>query len=109
MVRSYLITYVIIIARGSDRPTVIEFNHHVRDEVAINWYELGINLMIPNQQLSIIRKNYSQNVQMCCTKMFESWLQVDPTANWNKLIEALEKINHITLAEEVRSSILQGT
>ena len=34
--------------------------------------------------------------------MFENWIEKDPTANWDKLIEALKKINHNALAEDVR-------
>ena len=99
----------IIILIGFEIPTVKEFNNYIRDRVATDWYDLGVQLGIPYQQLNIIQINNPGNIQMCCTRMFQHWLQVDTTANWNKLIKALEDINHNALAETIRKEILQGT
>ena len=93
---------------GFHRPTVKEFNHHVRDEVATRWHDLGVQLGISTAQLNIISTNNHENVQMCCTKMFEYWLNYDTKANWNKLIKALEDINHNALAKTIKE-FLQGT
>lgn len=100
----YYHTYVYV---GLERPTEIEFNNHVRDKVATKWRDLGVQLMIPSEQLDIIKEN-NQDIKSCCTKMFLYWLQVDTTATWNKLIKALEDINHNALAEDIKKVILQG-
>ena len=81
----------------------------MRDKISTEWYYLGEQLRIHQEQLNIIRKNTPLDVKMCCTKMFQYWLQVDTTANWNKLIEALKDIKHNTLAETIQKEILQST
>ena len=95
-----------LIGRHDCRPTVKEFNELIRDKVAEDWQDLGIQLEIAPEQLRIIKNNYPQNIKMCCTKMFENWIENDYTANWDKLIKALERINHNALAEDIRT--IQG-
>ena len=93
---------------GFHRPTVKEFDHHIRDEVATRWYDLGVQLGVSTKQLAIINANYHGDVQMCCTKMFVYWLKIDTTANWNELIKALEIMNCNTQVETIKKKILQG-
>ena len=85
-----------------------DFYNQVRDEVAVKWYDLGVCLMIPHEQLDIIKSDTPFDAKMCCTKMFQTWLQVDPKANWSKLIAALKEIKANTLAEKIKNNILQG-
>ena len=66
--------------------------------------------MLPNHlqgQLDIIGSDSAANATKCTTKMFEYWLQVDTTASWNKLIEALRKINKFYLADTICREVLQ--
>ena len=102
------IQYHIIILIGLEIPTEQEFNNYIRDKVAKDWYDLGVQLGITFEKLNIIKINDSGNVQMCCTMMFQYWLQVDAKANWNKLIKALEDIKYNALAETIKKEILQG-
>ena len=109
-------TIVIIIPlsfviKGSNRPTIQQINGYgIRDGVATEWHDLGVQLL-PNDlqvQLGIIKSNNSTDVKACSTKMFEYWLQVDTTASWSKLIEALRKIKKYDLAEGISKNVLQG-
>ena len=92
-----------------NKPSEKEFNKHIRDKVATDWYYLGEQLGIPHEQLNIIKKDNNSDIKMCCTYTFQYWLQVDTTANWNKLIKALEDIKHNALAESIKVKILKGT
>ena len=67
--------------------------------------------MIPDNlqfQLIIIRINNPGDAITCTTEMFDYWLKVDTTASWNKLIEALKKINKNHLAETICKNVVQG-
>ena len=107
----YICCATVIILTGSDKPTLKEINdYNIRDQVAIEWHDLGVQLL-PDElqvQLGIIGNNNPGNAKMCCTCMFELWLQVDTTASWNKLIESLRRINKNQLAERISREILQS-
>ena len=57
--------------------------------------------------LTVIEANYN-DVRVRCREMFDKWLQVDPKATWNQLIDALEKINLNALAQKIREDVLKG-
>ena len=100
-----------VILKGSDRPTQKEINNlGIRDGVATEWHDLGVELLPDDLQvqLDIIGSNKSTNVKACSTQMFQYWLQVDTTASWNKLIDALREIKKYQLAETICRKVLQG-
>ena len=41
----------------------------------MEWYDLGIQLMVPSSLLDSIKATSGNNIRMCYTKMFEYWLQ----------------------------------
>ena len=85
-------------------------NNHVRDKVAPKWRDLGIQLLNDKQHvmLDIIEENHHHDVKTRCTEMFKYWLSVDTKASWNKLIEALERIDEIALVEKIKIDVLKG-
>ena len=100
-----------IILEGSDRPKIKEINSYgIRDGAATDWHDLGVQLIPDHLQnkLGIIRTNNYGDATKCCTMMFEYWLQVDATASWDKLIEALRKINKLKLVDDICKNVLQG-
>ena len=68
-------------------------NEYVRTGVGIKWYDLGIDLLDNDdvEELTIIQSQNSDNINTCCTKMFQLWLSRQPTASWNQLIISLKK------------------
>ena len=103
--------YVLAIIQGSDKPSVRDIiDYNIRDQVAIEWHDLGVQLIPDHLQvrLGIIRNNNPADAMTRCTCMFEYWLEVDTTASWNKLIEALRRINKNQLAERISREILQS-
>ena len=82
-------------------------NKFVRDKVAPHWYDFGIQLLEDEcvHKLDVIEKNHPQDVERCCTEVFNYWLQIDPEASWNKIIAALEAIGKRVLAKEVKDLV----
>ena len=74
------------------------------------WKDLGLQLLGSRHagKLDVIEANSPKNVEECCTKMFKNWLDVDPTATWNKLIAALKEIGLNTLSEKITMDLLKG-
>ena len=95
---------------GTDKPTIKLFNQYIRMRVAPHWRELGVQLLENEyvEKLNVIEKNHPNDVERCCSEMFNYWLQVDPCASWNKLIGAFEKIERNDLAAKVRKYIGEG-
>ena len=97
-----------MIIKGSDKPTMKQLNYHVRDQVAVDWYGLGVQLSLDVNQLDIIKTNHSTNVEACCSAMFKHWLEVDTTASWIKLIAVLKRVKKYQLAESISKMFCQG-
>ena len=88
---------------GNDKPA-IELLINYEGKIAPYWHNLGMQLLKERQvhHLDIIQQNHLANNERCCTEMFKCWLDVDTEASWNKLINALEQIEQISLAEKIR-------
>ena len=56
---------------------------------------MGVELLAEEdvQALDEIQSNYPSNASMCCTKMFQLWLDRQPEASWRQLIKALREPN----------------
>ena len=51
--------------------------------------------------LNVIRVDYPNNVEECCSRMFSKWRQTTPTGSWGKLLQALKEINLMQLVSEL--------
>ena len=73
------------------------------DGVTTNWHAIGLMLLGDKSgQLSIIKKDNSNDVQQCCIEMFSYWLSSEPTASWNQLIAALIQTGLRTAASNIQ-------
>ena len=61
-------------------------------EVDYKWYGLGVQLLEEKdvKVLSVIEIDHRGDVETCCIKMFERWLEIVPTANWGQFITGLK-------------------
>lgn len=57
---------------------------------AADWKVIGVLLGLPEGELNIIEAGNHTNVKRCCNKMLEKWLEMDPTATWEKMFDAIE-------------------
>ena len=74
--------------------------------VATVWYDLGIQLLQPNELTTSALS--TKNPNMCCTQMFEKWLIMDKMASWNKLIRAVKNIEMHSAAAVIEDMLIQG-
>ena len=93
----------------TDKPKLKDFNNHVREAIAADWYDLGVELDLEDK-LDEIQANKSSNRKECCTEMFKFWRRSDPNASWKKLIEALEapSLKLHELAQTLRHKLNSG-
>ena len=73
----------------SGTPSLRDLYEHVTPKHAADWRIIGMLLGIPNEELKAIEAGYPTNPKWCCNKMLEKWLELDPTASWDKLSEAI--------------------
>ena len=94
---------------GTDKLTVKSLMKY-RGKISPHWYALGSQLLEEKyfHLLKVIQKDSPHDVQSSCSKMLEYWLDVDPKANWNMLINALEEIGQNALADQIKQEILKG-
>ena len=77
------------VAIGST-PSLRDLYEHITPRCAADWKVIGTLLGIPNGELNAIEVGYPTNPKWCCNKMLEKWLEIDSTASWDKLSEAIK-------------------
>ena len=75
-----------------------------------DWHTLGIHLDIPSYELDKIRQQFlaAEGVERCKSEMVHLWLKTTVNASWADVAVALEKLNEIVLANEVRKICSPG-
>ena len=51
---------------------------------------IGTLLGLPREELSIIEHDNYHKAVPCCNAMLDKWLEVDPSASWEKLLQVIE-------------------
>ena len=77
---------------GNNRPTLRDINNHVVMKCATYWKQLGKNLDIDEDLLNIIEKDNPDKCEDCCDRMLSEWLDLNPTASWGILFDAMNKV-----------------
>ena len=97
---------------GSDRPALKYLYKHVRGNIANNWYDIGVALLDPEDQVlvSAIDMNHPGDAEKCAAEMLKLWLARNPTASWSQLLGALREpyIRLDALAENLEEMLLKG-
>ena len=74
--------------------------------MAINYYDIGLELKVDNDKLRIIQCDLRfPNFEEKCREMLNLWLENDISATWGKLCEVLERKNQSVLARDIREMI----
>jgi len=79
--------------------------------VGKKWFDLGVELINDSvDKLNSIQQDNSNDNEMCCSRMFQLWLQKSKTASWDQLIRALNQspINMPELAEKIQEKLYVG-
>ena len=51
---------------------------------------IGTLLGLPKGRLDIIKYDNRDKARPCCDAVLEEWLEVDPSASWEKLFKVIE-------------------
>ena len=98
---------------GTDRPAFKNLRF-VRELIADKWYDIGLELLEQKDEraVNVIKKNNAGNISECCIEMLELWLNRQPDATWNQLIEALRapgiELNNVASQIEGMLSSAEG-
>lgn len=74
----------------------------------LDWNQLGINLDLKTYKLQEIAKNKQGEVGACRLAFIDLWLRSDVHASWERLVEALEKMDERAVVGRIREEFLQG-
>ena len=77
---------------GNDMPLLRDLYRYIVGQQAAQWEWLGLELGLNNGQISIISRDYRNDVEACCRKMLSKWLEMDPSATWGKLDDAIKNM-----------------
>ena len=70
-------------------PELKELQNLITPNYAHCWNEIGIGLNLSYVTLQIIKADYTNSEQRC-NNMLAKWLQVDDSATWQKLLQAID-------------------
>ena len=70
-------------------------------ELDIEWYSLGTELEVEDEELDELKEKYSDDPHMRLIKMFGIWLEKGENPTYRKLIEALMEIDKKDIAQSI--------
>ena len=59
-------------------------------QYATRWREIGIQLNLTSETISIIQEDNPGSAKKCCNVMLMKWLEVTTDASWQKLFTAID-------------------
>ena len=75
---------------AASTPLLKDLYNHVTPHYAARWRVIGKLLGLPKGRLDIIKNDNHNKAEPCCDAVLEEWLEVDPSASWEKLLEVIE-------------------
>ena len=95
-----------------DCPDDKYLNKYVREKVCAagtnKWRDLGIALMGQDAiaGLDVIRTNYPNDIEVCCSRMFTEWCHRTPKRSWKQLVQALNEVKLTYIASELKELLI---
>ena len=77
---------------GDEKPDMRDINRHIVEQQAAQWERLGVELGLKDYHIANISKDNPNRSVTCCRVMLQKWLDIDPSATWAKLNDAIKKI-----------------
>jgi len=87
-----MIMTAIIFLTGTARPSLADLHNHVIPKYAHHWKKLASNIDLPLSTIQTIEYNFPNSATRCCEDMFETWIEQDINASWDKLLNAIDKL-----------------
>lgn len=90
----------------TDKDTRFDVKHLLNiTEDVVDWFGLGTQLEVKHSRLKKIQREIDTEDGRRC-EMINYWLNTDPEASWEKLSEALIRVDHHALADKIKQGIL---
>ena len=94
----YAVYYISTYAPGNilAKPSLRDLIFGVVPNVHHKWYNLGVQLFDDKDVMKVLQTiecDYRGDVEACCNKMFERWLELVSHASWAQLIDGLKAPN----------------
>jgi len=71
-------------------PKLKDLYNIVTPDYAAHWKVIGALLDISSGRLNGIEKTFPANAFWCCNEMLRTWLEIDTSATWRKLTQAID-------------------
>jgi len=71
-------------------------------DITADWFQLGVQLGVRHDKLQRIHHDFGGKTERCQTEMLSFWLQGDLEASWGKMVEALQRIDRLVLAQQLQ-------
>ena len=84
--------HYIISCIGNERPTAKDYQKFLT-KYCLQWKSIGVQLGLEQSALDVIGADHRDQNRECLRLTLESWLQLDPKANWSKLELAITNSN----------------
>jgi len=77
---------------GKEKPTLKDINNDIVPQWAPQWRKLGVELNLKDHIMDIIEHDHPNDIETCCSEMLREWLDNTPTASWEDLNAAVDKL-----------------
>ena len=82
--------YFTLFTVANTTPLLKDLYEHIAPHYAADWRVIGTLLGLPIEELKIIQYDNYHKAVPCCNAVFLKWLEVDPSASWNKLLSVIQ-------------------
>ncbi|XP_065888590.1 protein NLRC5-like isoform X2 [Dysidea avara] len=76
--------------KATSTPLLKDLYEYITPQCGADWKVIGTLLGLPSEELKIIECDNHYKAASCCNAMLDMWLEVDPSASWEKLFKAIE-------------------
>ena len=73
-----------------------DLNRYIVEQQAVQWERLGVELGLKDYHIANISRDHPNRSVTCCREVLQKWLDMDPSASWSKLDDAVKKIKSLT-------------
>ena len=69
-----------------------DLNRYIVEQQAALWERLGLELGLKDYHIANISKDNPNRSVTCCREVLQKWLEIDTSATWGKLDDAVKNI-----------------
>jgi len=75
-------------------PELSELVNVITPHYAAQWRRIGVLLHITGGTLDAIEQEYPTNLNWCCDKMLQTWVETDGSPSWRTLVAVINWIRY---------------